>query len=153
MKGNDANFKPSGILDMINEMDNLGLENVEIRPLGKIRTKLQEKPSKEVEAKENNEVPTWEVSVKPEVPSGNEKKAPIGNGSIKPLTKKAPAKPKFVEKPEVVPDDPEFAKKTVEVKESRVPVKKLSKDTPVFKEANTKSKPEGKDFDWDNWDD
>lgn len=143
-------FKSTGILDMMNDMNNLGLETVEIRPLTRSKPNPKVEPNVKVEHKENTSkpsVPDKPESVKPE------KKNVLGNLVVRPVSKNTPARPKYVEKPDVVPDE-EVAKPTPPP-EIQKPMPHFKKSTSVkaeFKEKNSELKPQGEDYDWDAWD-
>ncbi|OMJ73266.1 hypothetical protein SteCoe_28077 [Stentor coeruleus] len=238
IKAEPIAFKQSGILDMMAEMNDLGLENVEIRPLSYLKQKSPQetfpkhpkeafvKPSQEtftnpLEKKQKTETketftkapeqqkaikthenykkrpetfdksperfskpqepvfqPTgkskniefiekplpqvddddWDDDTKPVVEKREkiernekvEKKGTIGSITVKPIKKKTQIK--FVEKPEIVPDDEYVNKKKSE------PTRKIQVEAPktkgktVFKEK-TLERAQGKDCDWDEWDD
>ncbi|OMJ78662.1 hypothetical protein SteCoe_21468 [Stentor coeruleus] len=236
IKAEPIAFKSSGILDMMAEMNDLGLDNVEIRPLSYLKQKPPQetfsklpqeafskspqetfsKPQQETFAKplENpqkretkeaftkppepvkpiktqkkrpetfskpqeaiyqptgqikntefiekpspqaDENSDWDDDTKPVVekrekierPEKVEKKG-IGSITVKPVVKKTQIK--FVEKPEIVPDDEYASKKKSEPsRKVQVEVPK-TKGKAVFKEK-TLERAQGKDCDWDEWDD
>lgn len=234
-------FKPSGILDMMAEMNGLGLEDVEIRPLSHLKQKPPQetfsklpqeafvkppqeaftKPSERPQKRETKEVfakipepepvkvtkayenykkrpetfgkspetfskpqepvynpagqkkntefiekplpqadedSDWDDNTKPVVEKREkvekneraEKKGTIGSITVKPIVKKTQIK--FVEKPEIVPDDEYASKKRSEpTRKAQIEAPK-TKNKAVFKEK-TLERAQGKDCDWDEWDD
>jgi hypothetical protein len=181
MQKTEGIAKPSGILDMMSEFDDLGLETVQIRPITTVRSKLKEGSTKETailskkeentrevfqpDRKEENtrevfqpvrkEENAWGVTEQKEKQVSVEKKSAIGNVVLKQQPKKKVVKPVYVEKPDIAPDE-DTAFRTPNV--SR-PVAKVTNNRPaltpsaVYKEANPQSRPQGNDFDWEDWDD
>ena len=171
----------TGIFDMYNEINNLGLENVEIKPLPRSKPRLNtnksanehKENSKSInivseESCKNNVIASgenkthfsprnsWGNDSKTEKGSTNEKKNILSNIAVRPQLKNTQAKPKYVERPEIVPDDPEAGNNKASVqpiKAQDIPIKKNNKPVKEFKEVNPQIKPQGNDKDWDDWDD
>lgn len=208
-------FNPGGISNMMNELDNLGLDKVEVRSGLELRQKISETKqmktdgikelqsaskgneprslgnfgmdanekksstamnenrlqgyftTKPIESKLNAKVKVnenidkgsfgYEPKENENKPKGyfgpesKDRKSNLGGLSYRPITSKI----KFVEKPEVVPDE-----ETVKVRNEKVTRNQpqssrdyLNKEKKVYKEVFPISKPQGNDSDWDNWDD
>lgn len=89
------------------------------------------------------------------VPEPAEKKSGLSGLSYRPISNKIPAKPKFMEKPEIVPDEEIVKARNEKVVNNKPPSNRdrMHKEKAVYKEKNPNLNPQGSDCDWDNWDD
>lgn len=147
-------IKSGGISDMLNDLDNIGVSNVEVRSGSELRQKISQKAYK------SDAFPIQEIVKNQKVsnvdkngffrPEENTNKPKIKAVSYRPVTTKINFKPKYEEKPQIVPDEP------VEVKaKSRATPVPISyrevRQKPVYKEITPT--PIAKNSDWDDWDD
>jgi hypothetical protein len=194
------NQKNSNIQGMLDDLDDIGLDKVQIRTGSEIRKNISEKSNKNENFKvnhreeKNTENRRFDVFEKNDTIKKNlfERREEIndkgrndklGNSgrnkseskrvkqfddmgifrpekdhndkglktlSYRPVSTKLSVKPKYEEKPNTNPDEPIIAKQPQ-------PTKKASSKTPILTSAYTEKlqqlKPQGKDCDWDNWDD
>ena len=178
----EENNKGTGICDMYNEINNLGLEDVEIRPLNISKNKVSKTPIPSKAKEDSKIINEWsddsvrlptkttssfisvekainlsaQVDSKGNSLSNNEKKNTLSGISVRSHARKTPIKSQYIEKPEIVPDDPEMVnnKSPIQTRNRPDPVNnRIKKPQSEFKEVPHQIKPQGNDKDWDNWDD
>ena len=147
-------MKSGGISDMLNDLENIGVSNIEVRSGSELRQKISQK------AYGSDAIPALEHAKHPNVSNVDRlgffrqeegtNKSKVKAISYRPITTKINLKPKYEEKPQVVPDE------TVEVKaKSRATPAPVSyrelKQKSVYKEVVPV--PKANKSDWDNWDD
>ena len=170
----DSKFQGSGIIDMMNEIDNLGLDEVQIRPIANLKRSLKAEQNTTPEIKENSNIPrprttdkrqeVFAEAVEKKQPatisnwgeSSNsekqktEKKSGISGIAVRPM-KKSNA-PRYVEQPTVIPDDPNLIQNSSrETRKPETSTKTSNKEVKKFQEAN-RINPQGYDVDHENWD-
>ena len=150
-------FKSGGMFDIMNEFNNLGLEQVKVRPILEVKKKIIEDKTKKEEVKFENVQKNPEVKNLPKTEKKEffepEKKTGLGKVTLKAGINKVPDKVGYVEKPEISPDDSEIVQKSGSIQNRKsVDVRPTPKQKAEFVEKNEKMKPQGDDCDWDEWD-